>query len=71
MLRCAHVLGPDVDTNFTRMFGLPLVPMVFGFDPRLQFVHEDDIVHALERDAQARSPASTTSPATGSWRSRR
>ena len=48
VLRCAHVLGPDVDTNFTRMFGLPLVPMVFGFDPRLQFVHEDDIVHALE-----------------------
>ena len=30
------------------MFGLPLVPMVFGFDPRLQFVHEDDIVHGLE-----------------------
>jgi len=24
------------------------VPMVLGFDPRIQFVHEDDIVHALE-----------------------
>jgi UDP-glucose 4-epimerase len=48
VLRCANVLGPDVDTAFTRMFGLPLVPMVLGFDPRLQFVHEDDVVHALE-----------------------
>jgi UDP-glucose 4-epimerase len=51
LLRCANVLGPDVDTTFTRMFGLPLVPMVLGFDPRLQFVHEDDIVHALEHAA--------------------
>ena len=51
VLRCANVLGPDVDTGFTRMFSLPLVPMVLGFDPRLQFVHEDDIVHALEHAA--------------------
>jgi UDP-glucose 4-epimerase len=48
VLRCANVLGPDVDTPFTRMLSLPLVPMVLGFDPRLQFTHEDDIVHALE-----------------------
>jgi len=56
VLRCAHVLGPDVETNFTRMFSLPLVPMVFGFDPRLQFVHEDDIVHALEHAAMDSIP---------------
>ncbi len=56
LLRCANVLGPDVDTNFTRMFGLPLVPMVLGFDPRLQFVHEDDVVHALEHAALNRIP---------------
>ena len=48
ILRCANVLGPDVDTAFTRMFGLPAIPMVLGFDPRIQFVHEDDVVHALE-----------------------
>jgi UDP-glucose 4-epimerase len=33
------------------MFSLPVVPMVFGFDPRYQFVHEDDVVHALEHCA--------------------
>jgi UDP-glucose 4-epimerase len=51
VLRCANVLGPDVDTAYTRMLSLPLVPMVLGFDPRCQFVHEDDIVHALEHAA--------------------
>ena len=56
MLRCANVLGPDVDTGFTRMFALPLVPMVLGFDPRLQFVHEDDVVHALEHAALQPDP---------------
>jgi UDP-glucose 4-epimerase len=56
VLRCANVLGPDVDTGFTRMFSLPVVPIVFGFDPRLQFVHEDDVVHALEHAAFHSAP---------------
>jgi UDP-glucose 4-epimerase len=56
VLRCANVLGPDVNTSFARMFGLPLVPMIAGFDPRLQFTHEDDIVHALEHAAVRRLP---------------
>jgi UDP-glucose 4-epimerase len=51
ILRCANVLGPDVDTSHTRMFSLPLVPMIFGFDPRYQVAHEDDVVHALEHTA--------------------
>ena len=51
ILRCANVLGPDVDTSHTRMFSLPMVPMIVGFDPRYQFAHEDDIVHALEHCA--------------------
>jgi len=51
VLRCANVLGPDVDTSHTRMFSLPLVPMILGFDPRYQFAHEDDVVHALEHAA--------------------
>jgi UDP-glucose 4-epimerase len=48
MLRCANVLGPDVNTSHTRLFSLPVVPMILGFDPRYQFVHEDDVVSALE-----------------------
>lgn len=64
-LRCANVIGPDVETSFTRMFSLPLVPMVIGFDPRLQFVHEDDIVHALEHAALNQIPGTFNVAADG------
>jgi UDP-glucose 4-epimerase len=65
VLRCANVLGPDVETAFTRMFALPAVPMLFGFDPRLQFVHEDDIVHALEHAAIHDTPGTYNVAADG------
>jgi UDP-glucose 4-epimerase len=48
ILRFANVLGPDVRTSHIGLFSLPAVPMILGFDPRYQFVHEDDVVHALE-----------------------
>ena len=44
---------------------LPLVPMVLGFDPRLQFVHEDDVVHALEHAALNRVPGTYNVAADG------
>jgi UDP-glucose 4-epimerase len=56
VLRCSNVLGPDVVTSHSQMFALPVVPMVAGFDPRCQFVHEDDVVHALEHAALHRLP---------------
>jgi UDP-glucose 4-epimerase len=46
-LRFANVLGDNVESPFTRLLRLPVAPEVAGFDPRLQFVHEDDIVDAL------------------------
>jgi UDP-glucose 4-epimerase len=48
LLRFSNVLGEDIVTPITRALELPLVPGIFGFDPRLQFVHEDDVVYALE-----------------------
>jgi UDP-glucose 4-epimerase len=48
VLRFANVLGPSVKTSHVGLFSLPVVPMILGFDPRYQFVHEDDVVHALE-----------------------
>ena len=48
ILRFANVLGSSVKTSHTALFDLPAVPMVLGFDPRYQFVHEDDVVGALE-----------------------
>ncbi|MDQ4048281.1 MAG: hypothetical protein M3131_02725, partial [Actinomycetota bacterium] len=56
ILRFANVLGPDVRTSHIDLFSLPAVPMILGFDPRYQFVHEDDVVHALEHVSQRDLP---------------
>ena len=55
-LRFANVLGPSVRTSHIALFSLPAVPMILGFDPRYQFVHEDDVVHALEHAVRHRLP---------------
>lgn len=47
VLRLANFIGPGVRTALTDYFELPVIPTVLGFDPRLQFVHEDDGLHAL------------------------
>jgi len=54
--RFSNVLGPDVRTSHTRLFGLPAVPMVLGFDPRCQYVHEDDVVGALAHAVEHELP---------------
>jgi UDP-glucose 4-epimerase len=46
-LRFSNVLGPDLDTPLSRALQLPVVPEIFGFDPRLQFTHQDDVLGAL------------------------
>jgi UDP-glucose 4-epimerase len=56
ILRFANVLGPDVRTSHVDLLSLPVVPMILGFDPRYQFVHEDDVVHALEHAVQRTLP---------------
>src|SRR5918998_414319 len=56
ILRFANVLGPDVRTSHIALFALPAVPMILGFDPRYQFAHEDDVVHALEHAVRERIP---------------
>jgi UDP-glucose 4-epimerase len=47
-LRFVDGLGPGLRTSWSRLLGLPAVPGILGFDPRCQFVHEDDIVGCLE-----------------------
>src|SRR5436305_405323 len=49
LLRFANFIGPRIDTPLTRYFSLPLVPRMFGFDPRVQFIHEDDGIEVLRR----------------------
>jgi UDP-glucose 4-epimerase len=56
MLRCANLMGPQIETTLTRYFSLPVVPTVLGFDARLQFCHEDDALAALEQATVAGVP---------------
>ncbi|WP_030813905.1 NAD-dependent epimerase/dehydratase family protein [Streptomyces sp. NRRL F-2799] len=47
VLRFANILGPTPDTPLASYFALPVLPTVLGYDPRLQFVHEDDVIEVL------------------------
>jgi UDP-glucose 4-epimerase len=47
LLRFSNVLGDHMDTPFVKALRTPMAPEILGFDPRLQFVHEDDVVDAL------------------------
>jgi UDP-glucose 4-epimerase len=56
LMRFANVVGTDIVTPITRALRLPLVPSIFGFDPLLQFVEEDDVVRAIEFVTRDRVP---------------
>ena len=47
-LRLAALMGAGVDSRMARYLALPVVPRVLGFDARLQLLHPDDAVTALE-----------------------
>jgi UDP-glucose 4-epimerase len=48
VLRFANGLGPALRTSLSQVFGLLAVPGILGFDPRFQFIHEDDLAGCLE-----------------------
>jgi len=47
MLRFSNVVGPEIRTPITHLLNLPVVPSIFGFDPRFQLIHEDDVVRSI------------------------
>jgi UDP-glucose 4-epimerase len=48
LLRFSNVVGTDIVTPITKALQLPLVPSIFGFDPLVQLIEEDDVVRAIE-----------------------
>ena len=46
ILRPSFIVG-EVHNEIYSYFRLPLAPKLLGFDPMMQFVHEDDVVQAL------------------------
>lgn len=49
ILRLANMIGPAQDTALSRYLAGPFVPTVLGRDARLQLLHEQDALGALER----------------------
>jgi UDP-glucose 4-epimerase len=47
MLRYQPAIGPSLDTQITRYLSMAVPPTYLGYDPRLQFVHEEDTLEAL------------------------
>jgi UDP-glucose 4-epimerase len=56
VLRFTNFIGPRIDSALTRFFALPVVPMVLGYDPRVQLLHEEDALAVLERAAREPLP---------------
>jgi UDP-glucose 4-epimerase len=46
VLRAAPILGPTVENFVTRFFSRPVAPVLMGYDPLMQFVHEQDVIDA-------------------------
>ena len=53
ILRLANLIGPAMDTALSRYLAGPFVPTVLGRDARLQLLHEQDALGALERGTMA------------------
>jgi UDP-glucose 4-epimerase len=56
VLRSGWVMGPSYEDHVVRHFASPVVSTLLGYDPLLQFVHEDDVLDALERAVLERHP---------------
>ncbi|WP_406285356.1 NAD-dependent epimerase/dehydratase family protein [Embleya sp. NBC_00896] len=65
VLRFAPLLGPRTDSPMGAYFALPVLPTVLGYDPRLQFVHEDDLLEALRIAVGADRPGTYNIAAEG------
>ncbi len=48
ILRPATILGPKIQSYKTRYLSRWFVPTVLGFDPLVQFLHEDDLLRAFQ-----------------------
>ena len=65
VLRVANAIGAEQRSSQLALLGLPVVPAIFGFDPRCQFIHEDDVVGVLEHAVRHDLPGTYNAAADG------
>ena len=56
ILRPCTVIGPNIDNYVSRKLFLPVTVSVKGYDPPVQFVHEDDFVNACLMALEKETP---------------
>ncbi|WP_081585905.1 NAD-dependent epimerase/dehydratase family protein [Tsukamurella sp. 1534] len=56
VLRLAPIVGPNIETLMLSLFDRPVVPSIIGRDARLQLLHQDDALGALEHAVVAGRP---------------
>jgi UDP-glucose 4-epimerase len=47
LLRPCNVIGPDLQNAMSRFLRQPVIPVLMGFDPMVQFVFQSDLVSAI------------------------
>ncbi len=65
VVRCADPLGPELRGSHLALLGLPVIPSMLGFDPRWQFIDEDDVVGVLAHAARHDLPGTYNAAADG------
>ncbi len=65
VLRPCWILGPNTHHPIARYLARPVVPTLLGYDPLLQFVHEDDALAVFEQAALAPHPGTFNVVAAG------
>src|SRR4030095_5589434 len=55
IIRPCHILGPTIQSYKTEYLSRPIILTILGYDPLVQFVHENDVIdsyiHLIEKDA--------------------
>jgi UDP-glucose 4-epimerase len=70
VLRPTNVVGPSVENTISKLLRLRRVPYMVGFDPMMQFIHEDDLADAIIAafSGSQRGVFNVTGPAVLPWR---
>jgi UDP-glucose 4-epimerase len=56
IIRPCTILGPTIQSYKTKYFSRPVIVTMLGFDPLIQFIHEDDVTGALMKAIDENHP---------------
>ncbi len=48
IIRPCNIVGPHINNTVTKMLRSKFIPHLMGFDPMQQFIHESDLIYAIQ-----------------------